>query len=248
MYEDINVLVEVIRVLYDARSLANVDLQTQKYTSNYRNEMARVSGTPHATTTPPQGHNDVALGIQLTIMQPCDSLVGLDHLLERNVALQQVLRFVAMIHGATYAAVSGFLNIVHDGPKLVLLTRDLVANAIDPEMQIYDVAGSNWDQHVVIHQLTPPAWDSWTKIELAAKSIHRSDDDDGPRGKMLDLSEAFLSLYQCYMDYFARTEDSEKIRLEGKLGELVHTESPEVRKEPQFLTYKETIAVLQKVS
>lgn len=245
VYDDITVLLEVLDVLHKASSPANVEIHKQKYLSNYKSEMARVSGANHPWQAPPQGHDDVALGLQLCIVQPCDFLHGLDHLLERNVAIQQILRFMATIHGATYAAVSGLLKIANDGPKLALLARDLVTNAIDGDMHVYDVSGSTWDGEVVIHQLTPPAWDSWTKIEVAAKSIHRSDSEDAFRGKMLDLNETFFALYEFYMDYFGQ---SEKGRLEAFLDELVERKLPDSREELHLLSYDETISMLQKVT
>lgn len=244
IYDDLTVVLDVLDVLHKASSPANVEVHKQKYLSNYKSEMARVSGARHPAATPPQGHDDVALGLQLCILQPCDFLQGLDHLLERNVAIQQILRFMALIHGATYAAVSGLLKVANDGPKLALLARDLVTNDIDGEMHVYDVTGSTRNEEVVIHQLTPPAWDSWTKIEVAAKSIHRSDGEETFSGRMLDLNETFFALYECYMDYFGHSENG---RLEAFLDELVQTEPPSSREELHLLTYDETISKLQKV-
>jgi len=246
VYDAINVLLDVLKVLHKGSSEGNVNIHMQKYLKDYKNEMARVTATSHPDATVPQGHDDVPLGLDICIVQQCDLLDELDHLLPQNVALQQTLRFMALIHGATYAAVSGLERLGHDGPQLVALTQDLISNAIEPEMRVYDVAGSTWNDDVVIHQLTPPAWDSWNKIELAARTIPKSEDTQHDRGKMLDGNDAFFGLYQSYLDYFASTDSNEKEeKLRAMLVDLVCTDTKRAVEAPIVMTYEETISRLR---
>lgn len=243
IYDEINLLLEVLSLLRKTSSEKKLAAHKDRYLTHYKNELARVSGNSAITKTEvkvPQGHGDVPLGYNLSIVQLCDDLDQLDHLSESNVALQQLLRFIAMMHGGTYAAISGLEKIAKDGLALALLANDVVNNSVDPDMHIYDVGGSSWGHGISIHQLTPPGWDSWSKIELTAKSIPRSSDK-----RMLDSDDTFFRLHSAYIDYFAQFGQDEKEELATILATFLDIKavSPPP-KHPTLLTYDETVSRL----
>lgn len=235
-------LIETLSVLRTVCESLNLDHARERYMAHYENQMAIVSGANY-TKTPllklPKGHNDIPVAFQLAIVQQCDDFERLEHLSERNVSIQQILRFLALIHGGTYAAVSGISSISKDSQKLSYFASDLVNNSIDPEMLIYSVKGAKWGAGVEIHQSTPPGWDSWSKIELSAKTITR---DLGR--EMLDSEDALNMLYNVYTNYCAHNGAEEKNQLWGILGKYVEfpEKTPKIEK-TALLDYKDTLSV-----
>lgn len=243
VYGDILTLLEVLLVLHKVSKTGDLAAYKEKYLALYKHQITRDSGGKvggRGEIKHPKGHNDVPLAFKLAIVQLCDGLDRLDHLSEGNVAIQQLLRFLALIHGGVYAGVSGLSKIADDGPQLAALAGDLVNRAIDPEMHIYDVNGSKWALGVVIHQLTPPGWDSWSKIELAAQTILR----DSHR-HMLDNGDAFDTLYEAYTNYCAHEETAQENDLKAVLAKYVEIPgNSETAEHPVLLTYSDAVSLV----
>lgn len=235
-------LIDTLSVLRTVSESLNLDHARESYMAHYEKQMAIVSGSNYTKKTLlklPKGHNDVPLAFRLAIVQQCDDFERLDHLSERNVSIQQILRFLALTHGGIYAAVSGLTSIARDSQKLSSFASDLVNNSIDPEMLIYSVNGAKWAAGVEIHQSTPPGWDSWSKIELSAKTITR---DSGR--EMLDSEESLNVLYNAYTNYCAHNGAEEKNQLWGILRKYVEfAEKKAETEKTALLGYKDTLSI-----
>lgn len=77
----------------------------------------------------------------------------------RNVATEQVLRFLALKYNATYKCVSG--DITADNVQLLLETET---------GPIFDAGGTKADK-MRVHQTVPRGWDTWHRIEMLAKAL-----------------------------------------------------------------------------
>lgn len=160
-------------------------------------------------------------------------------LVESEMALQQILRFVSMNHGATYAAISE--QDARNPDDYGLLVNRLMELRESSQMYAYDLAGMDFYPGATLHQLVPPHWDSWKKIALLSKSVPRNRADN-----MLASEEDFGSLDRAYGAYFSAAEDrgNELWALLGRYG-LVSARNAVPDTHDPLLTYSDLIARLE---
>lgn len=224
LHKDTNVMLEVLSLLR----------------RNYLDKFPDQNSVKLSTTSSTRS-DTVPLGYKLAIVQMCDGLGPLDHLAEQNVVLQQILRFVAVSHNGVYAAVSDLGLIASDGSRLALFVAEIVSGLQQEELQIYDATGSKWDGNFKVHQLTLAGWDSWRRIEVAAKAIPRT-----PGSVLLDSPEAFTALNEAYVGYFKDLDSDLKRKLLNLLDTFTGEKVVEPVSKPQPpLTYAETVEKLQ---
>lgn len=162
-----------------------------------------------------------------------------NHLSASEMALQQTLRFIAMKHGATYAAISEEENRTAD--EYGFLVNNLLSARATSQLYVYDAVGVNLMPGTTLHQLIPNGWDSWKKIALLSKSIPRE-----TTGLLLETDEDFTSLNEAYNAIFLRTDscgDSLKAILQSR--GLLPLRKVKASLEDPLLTYSDIIAVLE---
>lgn len=192
LYNDISLLVEVLSVLSQGSTGAKIKISRDSYADTTKIEVSEASDVPsHYKSELHSGQADLPLGFDVVLLLDSTE-VGNDHLSESNVVLQQILRFVALKHGASFGAISG-LQEVFSNPFLI---NGVLAALLELNLRIYDPEGVHTLEDIRCHQLVPLGWDSWNKIELLGKSIPRTSD------RILLDKKLLLELSKTYDDYF----------------------------------------------
>lgn len=235
IHDGVDILIDVLLTLHKASSEQNLQSLTSRFRENYNKHMDKVprSGPP---IEPPHGHNDVPIGYKVAIVQLCDGLDRLDHLTAQNVATQQLLRLFALIHGASYTAVSGVGKICKDTSLLGNFAAEVTTAGLD--LQVYDAAGASWGHGVHIHQHIPSGWDSWSRIEMAARAIPEANlrsgtgsnlgnlDADSVSGVHMLDSGAILSVYSAYKEYTENEANKAQLMVEVEYHVTKEVQTP----------------------
>ncbi|KAM9929930.1 hypothetical protein OXX59_000876 [Metschnikowia pulcherrima] len=200
---NMNVLVDVLRLITRKSPTELTKLQRDKYIMSYKENMLKSSGTAsdlgsdfHVTL--PSGHADVTSGFDLAIIQDCAEIDDINHISEKNVFTQQALRFMALKHGARFAAVSGFQDLIQNAVTMISLTNRLFQNSHGTTLVVYKAEGIPFTEIASIHQYIPVGWDSWSKVILVAKSIPQF----SKYKKLLTMDVHLEELNDAYDEYF----------------------------------------------
>lgn len=209
----------------------------EAYAADYKKQLLRAAGSTDLGISNfdvklPPGHCELPLRFRTCIVLDCDGYNELRHLEEKSVSTQQVLRYIALKHGATFAAVSGLLSAVDDAASILTLASSLFSSAMDPELQVYDFKGSSICKDVILHQHVSSAWDTWSKIVLLAKALPELHETDA-----LASESKIQELDDLYTDAVVNSDGSDALdallRLETSLETLLgvkkvdeHIETP----------------------
>lgn len=144
-------------------------------------------------------------GFKIIVLRNCDTTSKVNPLAESEVALQQILRFISMKLGATYAVVSTAKSFA-DPTGAVELVANVANQEKDAKLQVYNTHGIELCNEVMLHQLVPKDWDSWSKIGLLSRSIPRDSN-----GTMLESESEFMSLDDLFHSSFQSQESTESL-------------------------------------
>lgn len=241
IHEQIDVLVELLATLSVESSEFQVEQTTQSYTNEYKKVLNGFhEAAPNFHYTLPPGQADLPLGFEVFILRDTSEVAELHYLSEESVALQQILRFVALKHGAVYAAFSGISSVVNSCSGIRALISSLSEELSSENLHIYDSHGVNVTGDLFLHQLIPLGWDSWSKIEVLAKTIPRSS------SRPLISEREIADLNDLYDKYFAGFADSAKLALHDYLrGILEEPKKTEIGTEKRLLTYQDMVQSIQ---
>lgn len=145
------------------------------------------------------GHADKPLAMEVIFLFD-DKTMGKDHLSPTSISTQQILRFIALKHSASFVIISGLKSLASDEMAIIALLQKTTGAGIEP-MSIYEDEGLKVTEIVHIKTLIPMGWDTWTRIELLAKAgFHTSTQ----AAKLLACEQDFTDLNQHY-DTFLQT-------------------------------------------
>lgn len=173
--KDIPVLLQALRLL-QSKQLPEFSAYTKKnFVLMYKTSLINASGSKDLEfeVNIPPGLVDAPLGYETHILQACEGYSSLEHLSEPHVWTQQILRFLALKHGALFGAFSGLQETLGKASLLF----DLVDN-IKSESRthlsghlLFKMEGTPVVGNLLMHQFILPGEDTWSKLILTAKSI-----------------------------------------------------------------------------
>lgn len=248
VYYDLPDYLDAIRLLLKNSSDEQVKKHHNIYVELYKQQLTLLAGSTlprgSASTkynvTLPQGQSDKTIGFRTFMVFNVSHLQPLDYILEGNCGIQQLLRFLALKHGAYFAAISGQLEEVEDPEKALLMLSTLqgeLKKSNDEELQIFKSEGSPITDMLQLHQCLMLGWDLWSRIQLVAKLIPRT--DESPLLENDVETEELNDLY----DEFLESSDE---RFVEKAKQLVgYEEEPQKPEPPKPLSYKEIVAKIE---
>ncbi|KAF3991304.1 hypothetical protein FT663_02805 [Candidozyma haemuli var. vulneris] len=246
LYKQLPALLEATKLLYQESNEEKKQKVYNDYKSSYKRQLAIVTGNTGAggalntdfDVKLPQGHSDKTLGFETFFIFDTTGFEPSDHLSESNTGKQQLLRFLALKHGGYYGAISGKLEELEDPETCQLFLLSLKGGlSKEEEQHIFTAKGDPITDNINSHQRIALGWDSWSKIQMVARSISRRDDwglldEEVKLAELDDLYEAFL-----------RKEGQDFL---GKAKEIVgFKEPPEKASPPPMLTYNDVIKKLE---
>lgn len=159
------------------------------------------------------GQAERPLNMDLIIVLDSD-LFSQDHLLPYSVSTQQLLRFLSLQHSGSFAIVSGVQSFISSGASILSLVK-FIDQSVEgqpnesqsynhpPEpISIYDEDGVFISDNLFVNILIPLGWDSWSKIEILAKSAAHGGPQLSKSRLLSSLEEIqeFNTLYEQFLD------------------------------------------------
>ncbi|ODV64642.1 hypothetical protein HYPBUDRAFT_96318, partial [Hyphopichia burtonii NRRL Y-1933] len=143
------------------------------------------------------GQAERPLNMDLIIVLDSD-LFSQDHLLPYSVSTQQLLRFLSLQHSGSFAIVSGVQSFISSGASILSLSY----NHPPEPISIYDEDGVFISDNLFVNILIPLGWDSWSKIEILAKSAAHGGPQLSKSRLLSSLEEIqeFNTLYEQFLD------------------------------------------------
>lgn len=146
---------------------------------------------------PGQADRPLAMGVLFLID---DETMGKDHLSSTSISTQQILRFIALKHSASFAIISGLKSLISDEMGIITFLKKTTGVGTEP-VSIYEDEGLKVTEIVHIKTLMPMGWDTWLRIELLAKAgFHTSTQ----AAKLLTCEQEFTELNLHYDNFLEK--------------------------------------------
>lgn len=126
---------------------------------------------------------------RLLVVQDLDDFKPSEHLSEKTVALQQFLRFILIKFHGSFAVFSGLTLVLLNPSEAEFLMEQSFEQGKSLQVPIFESKGQKFTNEVKVHQIIHSGQDSWSKIELLSKLIHRA-----TTASMLDSNTALRDL------------------------------------------------------
>lgn len=244
IYKQLAATLDAVKLLYNSSDSEKATEALGRYKQQYKKELALATANTKngALNTDfevklPQGHADRAIGYELFVVFDVSHVE--DHLLEENTGIQQLLRYIALKHGAYYGALSGKLEELENPDTCQILLLSLRGDLKEAERHIFASKGENVTDNIELHQRLALGWDLWNKIQIIAKLIVRRED-----WSLLDLEVKMEELDDIYEEFLKGDEEAFLSRAKALVG---IEEDPEVVPLPPPLTYKDFVKKMQAV-
>lgn len=241
IYQQIHALLDATKLLY----LLTSDEKRKKYLDRfkqlYKLQLAMLTGnTSQKPNTNfeirlPQGIADMTFGFETLFAYDVSGFRSLDHLKVEKTGVQQLLRYLALKHGACYGAFSGPLTELENIESCQILISSLKGELIKGNDQhIFSNEGDSITEELSLHQSIPLGWDLWSKIQLVAKLIARSSD-----WHLLDEEVKVEDLNDLYEEYVKGEDNQFQKKAELIVG---YKEKPKMPEPEPRLTYQDMVA------
>ncbi|PVH16441.1 uncharacterized protein CXQ87_004732 [Candidozyma duobushaemuli] len=244
IYKQLPALLEASKLLYECSEAERAKQRLEDYKMHYKRHLAQATAnrTNGVVNTDfevrlPQGQADRIFGFETIYV--FDATEVQDHLSEANTGVQQLLRYLALKHGAYYGALSGKLEEFEDPSTCQLLVSSLKGGLKEGEQHIFSPNGEQVSDNIDLHQQLALGWDSWTKVQMIARSIAKREGWD-----LIDEEvkmDEFEDLYEAYIEGNPDEFVSKAKKLVG------FEEEPPKPERPPPLTYDDAIKQLEAV-
>lgn len=244
IYKQLAATLDAVKLLYHSSDSEKATEALDTYKQQYKRQLAlATANTKNGVLNTdfevklPQGHADRAIGYELFVLFDVSHIE--DHLLEENTGIQQLLRYIALKHGAYYGAVSGKLEELENPDTCQILLLSLKGDLKEEERHIFASKGENVTDNIELHQRLALGWDLWNKIQIVAKLIARREG-----WSLLDLEVKMEEVDDFYEEYLKGEEEAFLGRTNALVG--IEEESEEAPL-PLPLTYKDFVEKMQAV-
>lgn len=126
---------------------------------------------------------------RLLVVQDLDDIKASEHLSEKTVGLQQFLRFMLIKFRGSFSVFSGLRLVILNPVEAEFLMELSFEGDKSLQVPIFESKGQKFINEVNVHQSIHSGQDSWSKIELLSKLIHRAN-----KTPMLDSTAALRDL------------------------------------------------------
>lgn len=164
--------------VHDGMLTSNYAKRQSLYATSTKNDLRSMDPKELATS---KGVCDYMLGVELVVVLDAQTIHD-DFLSHNSVIMQQLARFIALKHGATYTCVSDSEGILMDCDSVLsFLEKTGVAgfssNSLPEASPNYEQVDAYPLQTYRINSMIPSGWDTWQRIRLLALVADNEDSD-----------------------------------------------------------------------
>lgn len=210
-YANLEELLELTRVLYQLGSDEKKQLHQkqwyQKHSQYLRPEEDYEQDSEIAFEVSP-GQADKPLAVQ-TVFLIDDEIMERDHLTPQSIAIQQILRFVALKHAASFVIITGLSSLISNEIAITSFVQKVYGSKLVEPISVYEDEGLKVTESIYVNTLIPLGWETWARIELLAKSGFHSGTESA---KLLSSEDSFAQLNQLYNAYLGSGNSEEVVR------------------------------------